>query len=310
VATLTERYKSFVLSEAGFELRALGRLAEAAESMQAGLDTDIAQEDWSNAVSVAGNLSELYVTMGDLTQSLEFAQQSVDLADKSDDAFQRMIARTTLADVLHQADRAGEAQTLFGEAEAMQKEGQPEHHLLYSLRGFQYCDLLLSQGKFRDVQKRAGQTIEIGRRRHWLLDIGLDHISLGRAHLAEAQEERGDDFSKAAEHLNKAVDGLREAGQQDYIARGLLARAALYRVTDDFPRARHDLDQAMAIAERGGMGLHRADAHLEFARLYLAMGEEAEAREHLATARESIKRMGYHRRDDEVAELEGRLGAG
>ena len=58
------------------------------------------------------------------------------------------------------------------------------------------------------------------------------------------------------------------------------------------------------------MGLHQADAHLENARLYLAMGEEAEAREHLATAKEMIGRMGYHRRDGEVAELEGRLTAG
>ncbi len=64
----------------------------------------------------------------------------------------------------------------------------------------------------------------------------------------------------------------------------------------------------MAIAERGQMGLHQADAHLEYARLYLAMGEEPEAREHLATAKEMIGRMGYHRRDGEVSELEERVG--
>jgi hypothetical protein len=66
----------------------------------------------------------------------------------------------------------------------------------------------------------------------------------------------------------------------------------------------------MAIAERGGMGLHQADAHLGYARLYLAMGDKPEAREHLATATEMIGRMGYHRRDGEVAELEERLKAG
>ncbi len=98
--------------------------------------------------------------------------------------------------------------------------------------------------------------------------------------------------------------GVRQSGRQDYIPLGLLARAVLHRVRGDFERARRDLDEAMAIAERGGMGLHQADAHLENARLYLAMGEAPEAREHLATAKEMIGRMGYHRRDGEVAELE------
>ena len=63
----------------------------------------------------------------------------------------------------------------------------------------------------------------------------------------------------------------------------------------------------MTIAERGGMGLYQADAHLEYARLHLAMGEKPEARAHLATAREMVEDMGYHRRDGEVAELEAQL---
>jgi hypothetical protein len=81
------------------------------------------------------------------------------------------------------------------------------------------------------------------------------------------------------------------------------------------------------------MGLHLADCHLEYARLYLSLrGAQAttqshgneeiasqkalamtdeelkqKAREHLATAKEMIEKMGYHRRDREVEELEGQL---
>ncbi len=39
------------------------------------------------------------------------------------------------------------------------------------------------------------------------------------------------------------------------------------------------------------------------------MDDEPEARKHLATAKEMVGRMGYRRRDGEVAELEARLGA-
>ena len=310
VATLTERDKSYVLNEAGFDLRALGRLAEAVEPIRAGLDNEIAREGWKNASTAACNLSELYLTMGDLTQALEFAQQGIDLADESGETFRRIVNGTTLAAALHQAGRAVEAQAFFGEAEAMQKELWSEYPLLFSVRGFLYCDLLLSQGKHQEVQDRAAQTLEMVKKHRWLLDIALDNLSLGQAELAQVQQEGKGDLSRAAEHLDQAVDGLHQSGNQDDIPRGFLARAALHRVRGDFERARRNLDEAMSIAERGQMGRHQADAHLESARLYLAMGEEHEAREHLATATEMIGRMGYHRRDGEVAELEGRLGAG
>ena len=100
---------------------------------------------------------------------------------------------------------------------------------------------------------------------------------------------------------------MRLAGQQQYLPNGLLARAELHRVRRDFPKAQHDLDEAMRIAERGGMGLYMADCHLEYARLYLAMDKKEDARENLDTAKEMIGKMGYHRRDVDVVELEDKL---
>ncbi len=103
------------------------------------------------------------------------------------------------------------------------------------------------------------------------------------------------------------MDGLREAGRQDFIPRGLLARSELHRLRGSFEPAQRDLEEAMSIAERGGMGLHQADCHLEYVRLHLGMGEKEQAREHLDTAREMIDKMGYHRRDREVVRLAKQL---
>ena len=103
---------------------------------------------------------------------------------------------------------------------------------------------------------------------------------------------------------------------------GLLARAEYYRVTGDLVKAQKDVDEAFTIATRGGMGLHLADCHLEFARLKVAKSKVEgqttddgrrtmdEARGHLKTAKEMINKMGYHRRDKEVEELEKELTAG
>ena len=105
-----------------------------------------------------------------------------------------------------------------------------------------------------------------------------------------------------------------------------MARAALYRVQENFAAAREDLSEAQEIAERGEMRLHLADFHLEACRLHLAQHKAGEsfvpeslgaktispvpknqleaAKAHLKIAKEKIDKMGYHRRDPEVEELQ------
>jgi len=218
-----------------------------------------------------------------------------------------MVQRVLVADVLNKAGRIPEAEAAFIEAEEMQKERQPEYSYLYSLQGFQYCDLLLSQGKYLEVLTRMIILFEWRHPSDSLLNIAVDHLSFGRAYLLQTRQEGSNDYTQADTHLNQAVEGLRRAGYQDYLSLGLLARAELHRVRPDFPKAQHDLDEAMRIAERGGMGLHKADCHLEYARLYLAMDNKKDARENLETAKEMIGEMGYHRRDVDVVELEDKL---
>lgn len=57
------------------------------------------------------------------------------------------------------------------------------------------------------------------------------------------------------------------------------------------------------------MGYHRRDPeiHLIHAQLFLVSGEKDTARESLAKAKELINRMGMHRWDIEVKEIEGQL---
>ena len=141
---LSEGDQAWLLNEAAFRLRALGRLTEALEPMRAGLPIELKWQDWKNAAIRASNLSELALTLGEVPGAVGDAEQSVIFADRSGDSFWRLVSRTTLADALHQAGRRADAQERFREAEAMQAEHQPQYPLLYSQSGFQYCDLLLS----------------------------------------------------------------------------------------------------------------------------------------------------------------------
>jgi len=301
---LPEEKKALVLSWSAFGLRAVGRMQEAIQPMKAGLETNLRLEDWKECAIISSNLSELLLTLGEVSQAVEVARQSVTHADRSGDDFERESDRTTLADALHQFGQLKEAEKWFREAEEMQKQRQPGYKYLYSLRGFQFCDLLLGKekGTVREVRERAEKALEIAKRNKWLLEIALDNLTLGRAGMMPAIDQ-GTDFNRAAAHLDRAVQGLREAGSQHHLPRGLLARAECYRRQQQFSKARDDLNEALEIAESGSMKLYIVDYHLEAARLCQAEGNKIGADEHFKKAAEMIDETGYHRRDKEVKKL-------
>ena len=299
---LPEDNQAFLLNAAGFRLRALGRLREAAEPLEAGLEIRVDQENWKSAAIISGNLSELQLTRGEVEAAVDYARRAVDYADRSGEWYQRLVRRSVQAAAEHQAGRPETAGKLFREAEHLQQKNQPEYPLLYSLRGYQFCDLLLDQGQSAEAQRRATQTLEWVTQQNWLLDIALDHLTLGRAALVG-------DVPEAATHLDKAVDGLRSAGVQDYVTRGLLARADLHRRQGHFNRSRRDLREVEKIGRRGEMRLHLTDFHLESARLALAESDPAAAREHLDKARQLVNETGYHRRDPDLDEIAAQLAS-
>jgi len=264
-------------------------------------------KDLENASRNANNLSDVYLIIGKIEQASSYAEKTVRLANDSGNKSLSIIGLTTLANTLKSEGRINDAIVAFRKAELMQRKMDRKTPFLYSVQGFQYCDLLLSQKKYQAVLTRAGQAIKVAKQNNWPLGIALDHLSLGKAYLLQTQIEETHDFTKATDHLNQAMEGLREWESQDYIPLGLLARAELYRVRCDFDLANDDLREIMNIAERCNMGLYQADCNLEYARLYLAKGEKGNARENLDTAKKMIEKMGYHLRDNDVTEIEGRL---
>jgi hypothetical protein len=307
VTKLDEADQAFVRNQAGYRLRALGRWREAEPLLKASLKAYQSQDEWRQAAINAGHLSHLYLMIGDLAKAQEYAERSIELADLSKDDLQRMRKRTRLALVFDLSGRSSEAEELFGQAEQMQRAREPEFPLLYSLPGARYCDLLLERKRAAEVIVRVSQTLEWASARHCLLDIALDHLSLGQAYLLQAQQDGPRYLDTALTSLENAVNGLRQAGQLDYLPRGLFYRAELHRACGDRERAWADVKEAMAIAEYRKMSLHQASGHLLSARLYLTQGEKDKARASWAKAKTLIEHTGYHRRDAELNEIAQQL---
>ena len=148
-SNLSEADHGWLFNEVAIRLRALGRLEEAREPMRVCGEITVAGEDWEGAAISHSNLSDLEVSVGLLEEAVEHGRRAIRYADDSRDASQRMVRRSNTAAALHQfggPDSAEwvEAWELFVEGEKMQSEDWPQFPLLYSRRGFQYCDLLLA----------------------------------------------------------------------------------------------------------------------------------------------------------------------
>ena len=212
----------------------------------------------------------------------------------------------------------------------MQAKKQPEYPRLYSIQGFFYCDLLVGEAQRAawhivvgrclpdekqtespiradllkacdEVAGRAAQTLEWISPTESLVDIALDHLTLGRATLFGAlldQVASGPShITEARGHLDDAVKGIRKADTVNHVPRGLLTRAWLRQIEGNESGARDDLAEAWEIAERGPMRLFMADVQLTRARLFRDKAA-------LAEARTLIEQCGYHRRDEELADAE------
>ncbi len=324
VPALKESHRAWLRNEAAIQLRALGRLTEALEPMRAGAEMAVQQEDWKNAAIRHGNLSELQLSLGRVAEAAADGARSVEYADRSGEAAERMINRTTLADALHQRGETDAARRQFAEAESQQAQLQPQYPLLYSLRGFLYCDLLLAGAERaawgRDagaagadaggpvsagpaagceaVAERARQTLEWVTPQDWLLEIALDHLTLARCALYADRLAGRPPGGEAQRETQHALDGLRAAGAQEFIVRALLTRAWLRAALGDPAGAAADLAEAQQIATRGAMQLHLADCFLSRARLF----HDPAA---LTQARALIEQSGYGRRLPELEDAEG-----
>lgn len=336
--------QAWLMAVAEYNLRAMGRLTEAFEPSRIALSMRVDVNDWEQASISAFNRSELELKLGSVAAAIQSAELSVTYADRSGAADRMIFALAKVADVLHQSGRRDEAERQFRIAEAHQADFQPAYPLLYSLRGFHFCDLLLATAeccawrtclgrgdestraiRLGDVEQRATQTLRWlqAHPRISLLSRALNHLTLGRIALYSVLVKSGVDGAVmdapgVGERIQAAIDlamaGLRSAGDTVSLPLGLLTRSWFHGLRGhlvDYNSAQTDLDEAWGIAERGPMPLYLADIHLHRARLFFRETQYPwqSPRHDLAEARRLIERHGYCRRREELEDAEAAMAA-
>lgn len=339
VASLENDAQEVSLHVAASCLLAEGRIAETIAAWTENLRRLEATQKWERVGQTANLLSDVQLIEGSIDKAIATSKKSIESSDRSDDKHYMVISRTTLANALRAAGDREAARRLFIDAEQRQQSYYPDQPLLHGFRGFAYCDSLIENHEWIAARDRAQKTITIAERERWLLQAALDKLTIARADLGMALERNqgkstSDMTNTARRKYEELIVALQRSARKDCIPYGFLARAAFYRSLGCWSHAARDLDEVEEIAEPGQMKLFLCDIALGRARLAFAnieafaplgglvddlplkpivanaaeafrLKEEAARQLHITS--DYIKTCGYHRRDEELAELEAVL---
>jgi tetratricopeptide (TPR) repeat protein len=331
---LTAPAQSWVLGEATFYLAQLGRFTEALAGLPAAEFASVEREEWTNATIRSGSLADTEANVGDLLAAATSADRSIEWADRALDRLQMIGAASRAADIAAARGDRVIAHRLFERAEKRQVEQQPHYPQLYSYQGWQFTAFLIEGGAFAEGIDRATDALAIDSHNNWLVDVGLDHSSLARAGLGQlltgdypAGATLHQALSRAHGNAIAALTSLRRANSLVALPQGHFALARIARACGDWAGATRELDEIEDFARPSGMKLVLCDLALERCRLALARIEahaplaahvswpitappaipetdlRAGAGTALGEARDIVASCGYHRRDEEVAEL-------
>ena len=277
VGALTLWQRAFVVHEAAVHLTGLGRLEEAIGPFEVAFRTYAGElSDFSHAALSGRYLTELYMMVGRLDEAIAWGRKALGCAEKADSAFERMAESSTLGRALFRAGRFDEAERAFLDAEALfGHDDVNQYRYWYFFWEFDFCELLLSQGRHAEAWERANAGLRnIELTGESLISTSQIHLAIGRVLLERGAPE---DLATAAQHVERAVAGLRAAGHPLYLIDGLLGRAMLRGRQGNPAAVKAELDAAWDIAERGAMRLAMIDILLLRSRLLddHGAGEEA-----------------------------------
>ena len=305
-----------------------------------GYNSEVTKDWCSNVAATAGTLSHKEFLLGNIDVATRSHRFALEHAKRSGNKNLIAACEVDQAVLLHATGMCEEAECKLFHANEHFRELYP-HHKISKLNPLGYYDLLLSRGDYVIVQELAQGNLGWGAELSKVSQIFAhrDLSALGRAHLGRSlldaeRQSRCFHMRAAVATLSDASVSARLRGTVEAVPPVLLARAAFRRSIGDWDGAKKDLDDTQEIAEPGPMRLFLCDTALERARLCFAIIEafaplngmledsppkpvapdaaesarlRAEATASLDEARKLVMDCGYHRRDDELAELEAAL---
>ena len=281
--------KSWILNEVGISLDSTGRGNLADPFYERSLALYLESGDWGYASAIYQNLSDLYLSRGDMARSLQVAGKALDLARRAGGKNYELYSLIHQAWAYHLQGDLDKASRHFREAEALEKESDSSKSYLYSVRGIQHADHLKRLGEADYARKVTKANLEIGERNHWPSDTSRCHRVLADLFADAGQQEM------ARESYGMALNHARGISNRLVLIEALLGRGRWYaRIMKDSAAASSDLKEALEYARAGGYRLYEADIRIGLAWAHFAAGKDNRARDEATYALQMSQAMGYY----------------
>ncbi len=289
VSGIEERF--WLINAAGASLDCLGRLKEAEGLYKKALDLYIFQGDWRNASVSCGNLANLQRQTGNLREAKKTSSEAIQLSRKAKDVTCEYDSTTYFAYTLFLLGDIDTASIEFEKAGELQRRRDPSTEYLCSGRGIFYADYLLAQRKIYGIRGALAvskENLRICERNNWIDDIDLCHCSLASIyrHLKK--------FKSAEANVEAAISGAKKTRRQDLEAKSLIELARIKIGQGLYSEAESEINEGLRICQRCGFKLYEPDAEVVLAKVYLAQGEIAKAKEFAQSAYNKAKQMSYY----------------
>jgi hypothetical protein len=256
--------------------------------------------------------SECLLVMGRIREAIRVGDEGCRSADKLGSNLDRVAIRTILGSAYYHGSEptnmsgVQRAYGYFSEAEKIQDDGA---EVLYSVRGYRFCELLLERGEVRGVQRRAllmreyalQEASHVRRSRKVLSGIGKVDLGLSLLLLAIVSGKEG--RSKASANFERAIDILRQSQRTEYLLFGLLNQAEFFLSERALARAKPLLDEVFTEATHDEMYRLITDCKICLARFWLKKGDHQRARKLVEEADDEVDQMHYLRQRPRVVEL-------
>jgi hypothetical protein len=254
---LTVQDQGMVLNNAGYHLRASGRLRDALEATEAAYDLRVREGAAKSAAVNAITMSEINLLLADLDRAAEWAARAIGHARDSSEATWIAASLAQMAYTELHRGNLDQAERLFEQAEQEQaKRPGTNLRLLYSARGTHYCELFIARGNVAEAKRRAKTLLDGARVNKNLLDVGLVQMTLARAALADRAATPSDWQGP----LRAAEAALQTADARHHYTRMLLTRAEAELREGRSDDARTTASAALDLARKNELVLYESEA--------------------------------------------------
>jgi tetratricopeptide (TPR) repeat protein len=277
--------RSWVLHETATALQMLGRLDESANLLRRAMEEFKERAQWHDAAVSCQNLAELHLELGALTEGARIIAEAFDLAERSADREDELVAHTLQGGLSHLQGQSDAAQESFDAALAIARDFTPLP-ILYSTSGLHYADHLRRTGRPSEALAAHEANLTVCVEAGWQADEARCRVGLGDLALA------ANDHDRALSEYDRAGSIARRLTRRDALIHALIGKAR-YLVYTEPGSEPSELQQAITMARSGGYRVLETDARVLMARSQISRDPES-AWESATHVDQASRNLGYH----------------